>query len=175
MLPDHLKPCWTEKKCDDNDETIFPMMRYYVVDEGYSEREAAKLVAKEYDGKVTAERARQVYIRRGGSHEPQKSNDETKSITYESQEGSTTHPPTNRGGKRDKAGRPRKGVELTVKNKSNAKNEVKSPNELFKDLEQHMIKAKKIGYKLRKCDEWDFEYREKIIGRLNELIRALGC
>ena len=63
-IPENLKPCKTEKVCDDADATIYPMMKHLVEVEKLSERKAGDEVEIEYDGTVTSDQARMIYRRR---------------------------------------------------------------------------------------------------------------
>jgi hypothetical protein len=71
-LPANLEPCTTEKLCDDNDVTIFPMMVHFIEVEKMSERGAGDAVSVKYPkGKVSPERARKIYYdRKGGTDVP---------------------------------------------------------------------------------------------------------
>jgi hypothetical protein len=79
---------------------------------GKSLRAIGKAIAKEIEQVFEAKVAPETIASRvkraskqAGSNEPPESNNEKKPITYESEEGSATHPQTNRGGKRDGSGR----------------------------------------------------------------------
>jgi hypothetical protein len=63
-IPENLKPCKTEKVCDDADATIYPIMKHLVEVDKMSEHKAGDETEIIYDGNVTSDQARMIYRRR---------------------------------------------------------------------------------------------------------------
>lgn len=63
-IPENLKPCKTEKVCDDADATIYPIMKHLVEVDKLSETKAGDETELIYDGSVTSDQARMIYRRR---------------------------------------------------------------------------------------------------------------